>query len=138
LTFFQAQGTGAAIVTDGARDIHFYSDGKVFTSIHNGLLPTSKEIRRILESPERPIGDTTGCGDNFVGGILASLALQKESGLYRGAFDLVDACEMAIVSGGFACFYLGGTYIEKHEGEKRAHIQHFLELYRRQLREERR
>jgi len=33
---------------------------------------------------------------------------------------------MAVVSGGFACFYLGGTYIEEHEGEKRTHNPAFF------------
>ncbi len=148
LAFFHAQGTGAAIITDGARDILFYSDGSLFSMpIVSGLhlrrlgvdgvaafsVPVSAEIRRVLASAERPTGDTTGCGDNFVGGLLASIALQLEAGTKRGRLDLVDACSMAIVSGGFSCFYIGGTYLETHPGEKRQSIEQYYKLYREQL-----
>ena len=44
-------------------------------------------------------------------------------------FDLKDACRWGIVSGGFACFYYGGTYIEQKEGEKLAHLQKLYNQY---------
>jgi len=119
LAFFRSRGTGAAVVTDGARDIHFYS--------------VSAEGRRALASPSRPKGDTTGCGDNFAGGLLASIALQLEAGQKRGTLDIIDACSMAIVSGGFSCFYVGGTYLEAAPGEKRQKITALYDLYRAQL-----
>lgn len=149
LDFFRARGTGAAIITDGARDVLFYSDGSLFSvpalsgprSLSRGdgslpvcELPVSAEIRRVLASPDRPKGDTTGCGDNFVGGLLASIALQLEAGQRRGSLDLVDACSMAIVSGGFSCFYIGGTYQEASPCEKQQKIEHYYKLYRGQLR----
>ncbi|MEN6490434.1 MAG: carbohydrate kinase family protein [Rectinema sp.] len=133
LAFFRSRGTSAAIVTDGARDIHFYSDGRLFAPQEEKILPVSAEVRRALGSPSRPKGDTTGCGDNFVGGLLASLALQLEAGQKRGAFDIIDACSMAIVSGGFSCFYLGGTYLEEMSGEKRRKIEALYGLYLQQL-----
>lgn len=131
LAFFKAQGTSAAIITDGARDIHFYSDGRLFRPCEASLA-VSEEVTRILKSPDKPQGDTTGCGDNFVGGVLASLALQSEAGCRRGSLDIIQACEMAIVSGGFACFYLGGTYLERYPGEKQENVMHLLDLYHRQ------
>ncbi len=85
------------------------------------------------EAPRGQKGDTTGCGDNFVGGLLASLALQLEAGQKRGAFDIIDACSMAIVSGGLSCFYLGGTYLEEMSGEKRRKIEALYGLYLQQL-----
>ncbi len=148
LDFFRAKGTGAAIITDGVRDILFYSDGSLFSvpalsglrfpapgkgSLPACSLPVSAEIRRVLASPDKPKGDTTGCGDNFVGGLLASIAIQLEAGQKRGSLDLVDACSMAIVSGGFSCFYIGGTYQEARPGEKKQEIEHYYKLYREQL-----
>lgn len=148
LDFFRAKGTGAAIITDGVRDILFYSDGSLFSvpalsglrfpapdkgSLPACSLPVSAEIRRVLASPDKPKGDTTGCGDNFAGGLLASIAIQLEAGQKRGSLDLVDACSMAIVSGGFSCFYIGGTYQEARPGEKKQEIEHYYKLYREQL-----
>jgi len=133
LAFFRSRGTGAAIVTDGARDIRFYSDGSLFAPVERGALPVSAEVRHALESPTRPKGDTTGCGDNFVGGLLASIALQLEAGGKRGKLDIMEACSMAVVSGGFSCFYLGGTYLEEAPGEKRREIEALYGAYRGQL-----
>jgi sugar/nucleoside kinase (ribokinase family) len=148
LAFFREKGTGAAIITDGARDILFYSDGSLFSvpvlsekrplslctdGAHIFSLPVSAEIRRVMASADRPVGDTTGCGDNFVGGLLASIAMQLESGQRRGSLDLVEACALAIVSGGFSCFYIGGTYQEMYPGEKRRYIEQYYKLYREQL-----
>jgi sugar/nucleoside kinase (ribokinase family) len=182
LDFFRAKGTGAAIITDGVRDILFYSDGSLFSVPALGepalleaalsgpalsesalggpelvlpetgraaprpiptvsekgrapcfSLPVSAEIRRVLASADRPKGDTTGCGDNFVGGLLASIAIQLEAGQKRGSLDLVEACSMAIVSGGFSCFYIGGTYQEARRGEKRKAVEHYYRLYREQI-----
>jgi len=101
--------------------------------VEEGALPVSAEVRRALASPSRPKGDTTGCGDNFAGGLLASIALQLEAGQKRGTLDIIDACSMAIVSGGFSCFYVGGTYLEAAPGEKRQKIKALYDLYRAQL-----
>ncbi|HNV37307.1 MAG TPA: PfkB family carbohydrate kinase, partial [Rectinema sp.] len=131
LAYFKAQGTSASIITDGARDIHFYSDGRLFAP-REASLAVSAEVTKVLQSPDKPQGDTTGCGDNFVGGVLASLALQSKAGCKRGSFDIIQTCEMAIVSGGFACFYLGGTYLERYPGEKREKVMHLLDLYHTQ------
>jgi len=131
LAYFKAQGTSASIITDGARDIHFYSDGRLFAP-REASLAVSAEVTKVLQSPDKPQGDTTGCGDNFVGGVLASLALQSKAGCKRGSFDIIRTCEMAIVSGGFACFYLGGTYLERYPGEKREKVMHLLDLYHTQ------
>lgn len=132
LAFFRNRGTGAAVVTDGARDIRFFSSGRLFAPIDNGALPVSAEVRRVLRSAGRPPGDTTGCGDNFVGGLLWAVAGQLEAGAAKGRLDLVEACSEAIVAGGFACFYIGGTYAEAAPGEKRRKIEALAQLYRAQ------
>ena len=75
--------------------------------------------------------DTTGCGDNFVGGVLASVVNQLGNGPVKP--DLREACCWGIVSGGFACFYMGGTYLENKNGEKRSKIEPFYEAYLKQI-----
>jgi len=77
-------------------------------------------------------GDTTGCGDNFAGGVLASLAMQLEAGGKKGGLDPVEACSWAVASGGFCCFYYGGTWHERVPGEKRALVEGYYNSYRKQ------
>jgi hypothetical protein len=95
-------------------------------------LPISAEVgRRLLGFAGE--GDTTGCGDNFAGGVLAGVALQMRSN--PGQLDLVSACALGVSCGGFACFYLGGTYHETRPGEKRSSVEPIYECYRSQLAE---
>jgi len=133
LAFFRSKGVGAAIVTDGSRDISLYSGGKVFSIVEKMTLPVSDAVKADIADPAVGKGDTTGCGDNFAGGILASMAEQLEAGVPKGKLDLVEACSWAVASGGFSCFHVGGTYLESRPGEKRAGIGRYYKLYRRQI-----
>ena len=72
-------------------------------------------------------GDSTGCGDNFAGGVIASLCWQKREG--RRLLDLQDACRWGIVSGGYACFYYGGTFFETRPGEKLQLVEPLYKQY---------
>ena len=47
--------------------------------------------------------------------------------------DLVEAAKWGIVSGGFACTYMGGTYLEEYVGQKMEAISKYYELYTDQL-----
>jgi hypothetical protein len=76
-------------------------------------------------------GDTTGAGDNFVGGMIYSIGMQLSKGTKEP--DLAEAVKWGIVSGGFACFYMGGTYLEKTKGEKLEMLNRYYELYHQQL-----
>ncbi|MDY0099397.1 MAG: carbohydrate kinase family protein [Bacteroidales bacterium] len=127
--FFIGMKVSSFIITDGARDIAFYSDGKLFRKIDVTTLPVSQRITE--ELARFPGGDTTGCGDNFTGGIIASLVDQMT--LMDCKPDLREACIWGIVSGGFTCFYVGGTYLEKNAGEKLRKIQPYYELYKHQM-----
>ena len=69
----------------------------------------------------------TGCGDNFVGGVISSVVAQLQDEKER--LDLYEVCSWGVVSGGFTCFYVGGTFVEKHPGEKRNLIIPVLEKY---------
>jgi len=130
LRWFRDHGVDSAIVTCGAQNYHLYSGGRYFTELELQELPVSKQIRADIDSGAVSPGDTTGCGDNFVGGVLASVAEQYESG---GSISLLEAASWGVASGGQACLYIGGTYIEGHPGEKRALIERYYEHYRRQV-----
>ncbi len=131
--WFRAHGVSSAIITEGARNIALYSDGTLFEKHDFMTLPVSDAVRAELVSASERRGDTTGCGDNFAGGVLASLAMQLEAGKKKGALDLVEACSWAVASGGFCCFYYGGTYHEQSPGEKKALIDTYYKLYRKQI-----
>ena len=77
-------------------------------------------------------GDTTGCGDNFAGGIIASLAEQLKM-TKKGRFNLKEAISLGISSGGFCCFTIGGTYHEPYRGEKKQRIDIIQKDYLKQI-----
>ena len=142
IAFFRQKGTGAVLVTNGARNVYLWADSPLFGSVPQQTMPVSAAVGQALREGKK--GDSTGCGDNFAGGVIASLAQQ----LYNSQLstlnsqlstpncqlplDLIEATRWAVVSGGFACFYYGGTYIEKQKGEKLALLQDLYNQYLRQ------
>lgn len=134
IRWFLAQGVGAVIVTQGSRNIRIASRGGLFAPQELQSLPVCEAVNRELaEHPERR-GDTTGCGDNFAGGLIAGLVQQLDAGSpSRGNLDLTEACVWANASGGFACFTIGGTYYEQRAGEKRERLLPYVQAYREQL-----
>lgn len=127
--FFLTNKVPSFIITNGSSDIISYSDGSFFNSSPVNLLPVSRDIRNELKSYSGV--DTTGCGDNFAGGVIASVVNQLSAGIRK--FDLKEACSWGIVSGGFTCFYIGGTYFEEKPGEKMARIKYYYDLYKKQI-----
>ena len=118
---FIDMGAGAVVITRGHRDVVFASSGSRFVSSGIRQMPVSAyAIKRLRDSPESA-GDTTGCGDNFAGGVIAGLALQMVGG--NADLDLRQALGHGIAAGGFACFYVGGTWIEREPGEKKRAIE---------------
>jgi len=76
-------------------------------------------------------GDTTGCGDNFCGGVIYSVASQLRQN--KKAYpDLREAIVWGVASGGFACSYKGGCYFEKQAGEKKHALEEIVRSYRLQ------
>ncbi|MCJ7446624.1 MAG: hypothetical protein MUO72_02925 [Bacteroidales bacterium] len=117
------------IITDGSENIMTYSDGSFFGESGLKEMPVSGTIKNELQNVHG--GDTTGCGDNFAGGVIASLVTQLHDGVSHP--DLQEACCWGIVSGGFACFYMGGTWFEEKPGEKLSRIRPYYESYKRQI-----
>ena len=127
LDFFIKQGVGAAIVTNGSRDVALRIGGALFLPQANARFPVSQAIiAELTAHPERK-GDTTGCGDNFAGGVIAEVARQLESG--QDQIDLAKAIAWGAVSGGLACFQMGGVYFEAHPKQKRQLMEPYLEAY---------
>ncbi len=125
--FFKESGVSAFFITHGAKIFHAWSDGRLFESSHGKVydLPVSALADQdMAEHPERK-GDTTGCGDNFAGGVTASLFLQSEAGKMPGNFSLLEAAAWGAASGGAACFQVGGTMFEKERGEKYAVLERY-------------
>lgn len=129
LAFFSRMGVGAVIITAGADDVHLCACSDRFIPVGPETMPVSEALGKAWKDPSRR-GDSTGCGDNFAGGVIASIAEQLASGNNR--FDLKAACRLGIVSGGFAGLYYGGTWQESEPGEKRRLLQPYYEEYLQQ------
>lgn len=131
IQFFQRSGVGAAVITHGSKPVHFFSQNGLFGRIPHSTLPVSSRIKEELLSGNTN-GDTTGCGDNFAGGLTAAIAMQLMKG-NELPLSLVEAIALGIVSGGFACFYNGGTYFEYYPGEKAEKIRGYYMDYLKQI-----
>jgi len=127
MMFFKSRGVGAAVITNGARNISVYSSGQVFEPLEC-TMPVSEAISAEIRQGRK--GDTTGCGDNFAGGMIASVVKQLQAN--KTQLCLTEACRWGVVSGGFACFYTGGAYLEKVSGEKSELLQNYYEKYLKQ------
>lgn len=126
--FFTRSGVLSFVITNGAENVMAYSNGGFFGSQELICLPVSGKVKNDLKSLIRKDGDTTGCGDNFAGGMIASVARQLRSS-ERGDFDLIEALCLGITSGGYACFYKGGTYFEQSKGEKAKLVKLYYDDY---------
>jgi sugar/nucleoside kinase (ribokinase family) len=129
---FIAREVSSFVITNGASPVWYFSDGRLFNKLAAGQLPTSDNVRSELKYNTGLAGDTTGCGDNLAGGMIASIAWQLRKRRSK-KLDLIEACSWGIASGGFTCFYIGGTYIEGKKGEKLNLVKPYYKLYRKQL-----
>lgn len=127
IAFFREKGTGAVVVTNGAQNIYLWAASPLFGNVEEQTMPVSEAVGKAIKAGKK--GDSTGCGDNFAGGVIGSLARQMSNGQ---SLDLKEACRWGVVSGGFACFYYGGTYLETKEGEKFAQLQELYDQYIKQ------
>lgn len=125
---FISFGVGSLIITRGAHDMLVYSGGPVVAPHPLGHLPVSAYMDGLMASNPTLRKDTTGCGDNFVGGVLVSLARQMAKGR-TSHVDMVDLCAWGAASGGFTCTYRGGMFHETHPGEKAGLIEPVVHAY---------
>ena len=129
--YFMDQGVSSFIITNGTEDTTCNSNGKLFHVPGRKRYPVSKSL--INDLKHHTGGDTTGCGDNFVGGVLASMAWQLSEG--KELIDLEECIAWGTVSGGYGCFHLGGTHIEQKPGEKLGNIRPYFDHYLKQIHE---
>jgi hypothetical protein len=95
-------------------------------------MPVSAKVKNDMINSPHLKGDTTGCGDNFAGGVIASVAMQLKNSK-PGQFDLAEAVSLGVASGGFCCYMLGGTYKEKVSGEKREKVLKLQSQYLKEI-----
>jgi sugar/nucleoside kinase (ribokinase family) len=127
--FFKASGVGAFAVTQGVEPVLFWSGGGIFAPAE-GRLPIPSAILQDKASGVLPSGDSVGCGDNFLGGVVASTVEQ----LRRGRLlDLRQAVIMGSLSGGIASTHAGGVLEERAPGEKRELVERYRRRYEAQL-----
>ena len=131
--WFLDKGCGAVVISCGKDPLLLCAGSSgLFSQTGVVCLPICEAVdREISQDPQRR-GDTTGCGDNLAGQIIAELA-QALSSSRQSSIDLREICIPAIAAGGFACFIAGGTYHEKHSGEKQKLLEPYIKAYREQL-----
>ncbi len=123
------KGCGSFIITKGKEPLCLFSDGKGnFEKQDKMFLPVSPYVDADLKAHPEKRGDTTGCGDNFVGGVLVSIARQIKKSDNR--IDLVEAAVEGICSGGLALYINGGCRPENYPGEKEHLIKPIREHYK--------
>jgi sugar/nucleoside kinase (ribokinase family) len=147
LQWFLDRGCGGVVITEGARPVHLGAGQGIFSPLTPQTIPVCEGINRELAAHPENRGDTTGCGDNFAGGIIAGLAEQlgtvkrnaegtKKLSAEGAQFNLREICIPGIVAGGYACFTLGGVFYETRPGEKQTLLAPFIEEYKAQLKTE--
>jgi sugar/nucleoside kinase (ribokinase family) len=130
IDFFLNKGIGALIITSGTDNVRLFAQGDLFGKIEYAEMPISKAVSEDLKNGKGNNGDTTGCGDNFVGGVITSIVKQIQEP--NTGIDLKEATTYGIVSGGTTTFYMGGMYEEKEKGEKKKMIESYYKLYKDQ------
>ncbi len=123
--YFIEKGARGVVITQGAEDIRVYSSDEIYFESIKMKVPVSQKVKSDLKCSGIN-GDTTGCGDNFAGGMIFSLADQLNNSPEKKP-DIIDMVLWGRASGGFACFYLGGTYFEESAGEKRVKVERYLD-----------
>jgi len=133
IAYFSEKGVQSVIITHGAEDLICYSDGQFFMERGVFTLPVSESAgSQMRRFPIDPMADTTGCGDNFAGGVYASTALQLQN--HRKIKpSLKQSAAWGVVSGGFAGLYQGGVYYELKQDEKLEKIKVLFEEYKQQI-----
>ena len=143
MRWFLEAGCAGVVITQGADDILLGAapEGR-FRPPGRTRMPT---CRYADEAAAGITGnrDTTGCGDNFVGGLIDSIAHQTAEGSespdgaapggHPRKLNLEDAVIFGVAAGSMALTCLGGVYYENAPGEKRRGMQKFLEAYRGEL-----
>jgi sugar/nucleoside kinase (ribokinase family) len=132
VAFFMSTTLSSFIITNGADHLWAGSNGGLFQKAEATKFPISNRIAQELKSHPGHRGDTTGCGDNFAGGIISSVAMQLKN-RKKGQLNFTEAISWGVSAGGNCCFTVGGTYLEAAPFELRNKIQEIREDFIRQI-----
>lgn len=136
IPFFLSKGVKSLVITNGAEKGYAWSNGEVFAKQELMTFSVCKFVVEDLKKNPKLRGDTTGCGDNFAGGLLAYVAKELGDGKKLGQLSLADALAWANGSGSFCCYSVGGTYVEKYPGDKLSKVRMIHDKYVQQLQKE--
>ncbi|MDB5102439.1 MAG: PfkB domain protein [Fibrobacteres bacterium] len=134
-----ARGLTSIVATRGPDPVYYRSIGGIFgeagghAPVHAGLAAS------VLDRGRNP-GDTSGAGDNFLGGLMADIIHQiladdfypkGEAHVERELLEvsplrLRRAVEFGNLAGGLACLQFGGIRLERTTGENLARIRALL------------
>ena len=135
MDWFLSRGCGAVIITRGAEDVLIgCRDDSLFQMPKRRSMPTCRYAETVLEELDHS-RDTTGCGDNFVGGVLDSLAHQLAERIPGARLNLEQAAACGTVAGALALTCLGGVFFEDFPGEKQQNLVRYAASYEEQLKE---
>lgn len=128
---FINSGVGGFIITNGSHDVLLFSKKEMSKGVKIESFVVSTLVKEFIENGTYK-GDTTGCGDNFCGGVIYSIAtqLQKSKDSYP---DLKEAMVWGVASGGYTYSYKGGCYFEKEPGEKKRALDDIVRSYIKQI-----
>lgn len=130
MSSFLKRGVGAVLITHGAEPITIASSGRVFDFSGIRSYPIAALHTSLLDKAGKPLGDTTGCGDNFLGGITAGLARFLADGCERGRIPTDEVLAEGAIAGAVARGTLGGLFRESHPGQKADLLAIMRESYR--------
>ncbi|MDC7245313.1 MAG: carbohydrate kinase family protein [Sphaerochaetaceae bacterium] len=132
ISYFKKSQVNSFIITHGIEPTFVYGSAPHFYPIEQ-MIPIVDEIDTDKKMGKLPTGDSVGCGDNFVGGVIASIAVQMEQGKKR--FDLFESVISGNLNGGITSTVKGGTFYESYAGEKKKLCEFYETKYRKRLRE---
>lgn len=133
VSWFMEVGVPAFIITHGAKDIIAWASSEsIFGSHDLTYYPVCAYVDNILKDNPSLFKDTTGCGDNFLGGAIISIA-QQRSASAGAKLELKDVVVWGGASGGLALLFHGGMFHEAHQGEKEELLIPIVNAYTNQL-----
>lgn len=124
IDFFKQKGCNAFVITHGSEPTYVYASSPRFEAADQ-FFPVCPWVAGEFRSNPALRGDTTGCGDNFAGALIASIARQMQSG--RQHFSLKDAVILGTVAGAHACYFVGGVFFEYAPGQRSALLNEWAE-----------
>ncbi|MEO6096170.1 MAG: carbohydrate kinase family protein [Fibrobacteria bacterium] len=124
------RGLTSVIATRGADPVYYRSLGGIFGECR-GYAPQAPALAASIRDRQGNPGDTSGAGDNFLGGLAADLILQLladdfyPKGEPHVERELLEACPLRLsraiafanIAGGLACLQQGGVRLERTTGE---------------------